>query len=330
MSRLMRMAYGHGGTTSRRVLVAAPRPETAAGPRWPKLLFLAVWIAVPLLVCRFSLPTPTPSTTVIDMSRLETPPPPELESPVIPEPPPPPPAQPAQKPLAQPPPEEAQRPAITRPTAAGVAEAPAYRPRIARERVRAVTESDTPAAMRIRRETAAPDPSAERTAITRTRHTDAADLPTPGVRVANLRRAPAREGETGGTETVRPFTRGKRSADLSVPAEGGVPRIASSRERRGAAGEENGGAAGGVGFVRGVSLASLEICATPQAEEDAVKAVLARVGARQSCRDETGEYQFTGTRRISSFNLIIRPAKGRRPTNRCEELENAYSCLKAH
>ena len=79
MSRLMRMAYGHSGTRLKRVPVAASPVAPAADPRWLKLLFLAVWIVVPLLVCRFSLPTITHMTTVIDTSRLEI-----LPAPVIP------------------------------------------------------------------------------------------------------------------------------------------------------------------------------------------------------------------------------------------------------
>jgi hypothetical protein len=74
---------------------------------------------------------------------------------------------------------------------------------------------------------------------------------------------------------------------------------------------------------------SLEICASTQEEEDDIKAVLGVVGSRQSCTDEKGEFRFRGTKRISSFNLMIYPGKGRRPSNRCEELENAYRCLKA-
>jgi hypothetical protein len=84
-----------------------------------------------------------------------------------------------------------------------------------------------------------------------------------------------------------------------------------------------------VALSRGISLPSLEICASPREEEEKITAVLGAVGTRQSCRDGSGEYRFKGTQRISSFNLMIYPAKGRRPSNRCEELENAYRCLKA-
>ena len=77
-----------------------------------------------------------------------------------------------------------------------------------------------------------------------------------------------------------------------------------------------------------ISLMDLQICRSPQIEEDAIKAVLSVVGSRESCTDQKGLFQFMGTARISSFNLMISPARGRKPTNRCEELENAYRCLK--
>ena len=118
MNALIRMAYGHGGTKLKRVQVAGPHAETA-DPLWLKLIFLAVWIAVPLLVCRFSLPTHTQTPTVIDMSRLETETPPAVapESPIAPEPPRAkpvepvvsPPAQTARKPMAETPAEEVKR-----------------------------------------------------------------------------------------------------------------------------------------------------------------------------------------------------------------------------
>jgi hypothetical protein len=80
--------------------------------------------------------------------------------------------------------------------------------------------------------------------------------------------------------------------------------------------------------TRGVSLTSLDICSSQQEQEDKIKSVLSVVGSRQNCSDDSGEYQFKGTQRVSSFNLMIYPAKGRKPSNRCEELGNAYRCLK--
>jgi hypothetical protein len=103
----------------------------------------------------------------------------------------------------------------------------------------------------------------------------------------------------------------------------------ANRERSRVA--ESGGsgtAASSVGVVRGVSLMSLEICSSSQQQEEAIKAVLSAVGSRHSCRSNKGEFQFRGTQRVSSFNLIIFPSQGRKPSHRCEELENAYTCLK--
>jgi hypothetical protein len=108
-----------------------------------------------------------------------------------------------------------------------------------------------------------------------------------------------------------------------------APRVAAQRERSQPTGSSSGETPAPGGLRRGVSLTSLQICSGTRQEEDAVKTVLALVGSRQSCSDGNGEYHFTGTQRISSFNLIIYPARGRTPSNRCEELENAYRCLKS-
>jgi hypothetical protein len=115
------------------------------------------------------------------------------------------------------------------------------------------------------------------------------------------------------------------------PVEEGGQRVVATRERSkvsGGGGEGEG--ASSVGLVRGVTLMSLEICSSPKKQEDDIKAILSVVGSRPSCADEKGEFQFKGTQRISSFNLMIYPSKGRKPSNRCEELENAYKCLKTH
>lgn len=335
MSRLMRMAYGHGGTRLERILVAAPHGEAAPAPRRLRLLLLAVWLIVPLLVSRYAVPTATPPATIIDLSRLEVTPLPLPEPPrVVP-------AEPLPKPLPTPPqaarkpreypfPEEVNQPAITRPAAARTSEDPDYRPRPARERLRVGAESGAPAETHVRREIAASAPPSERTVIARTRGAAAADPPAAHEQVAPLRRAPAAEGapREGGT-ALRPLTRKERPADSSGRAEQGAPRITASRESAPATGAGDPKAPPAVGLARGMSFTSLEICSSTREEEDAIRAVLGVVAARRSCRDETGEYQFKGTKRISSFNLIIYPAQGRRPSNRCEELENAYRCLKA-
>ena len=242
MSRLMRMAYGHGGTRLGRILVSVPHAESAPMPRWLSLLLLVVWIAVPVLVSLYAVPTATHQKTIIDISHLEVKPPPEPEPPVIREPPrikpvePPPepvpaPAQTAQKPPEQPP-KELPRPSITRPSGPRVPVEQEYQPRIARERAQTAMESVAPAATRIRRETAASGAPAEKaTTITRTRGATAADAPAARERVATLRRAPAAEGPAQGAGvTLRPVTRSGRSSGLSGPTEGSAPRIAATGE----------------------------------------------------------------------------------------------------
>src|SRR6266568_9052315 len=125
MSRLMRMAYGHGGTRMERILVAAPHAESAPAPRWLGLLLLAAWLVVPVLIGRYAVPTTTHPTTIIDASRLDVKSPPPEPS-VIREPPRVKPAEPAPQPApapqqaAQKPLEELSPPAITRPSAAKV------------------------------------------------------------------------------------------------------------------------------------------------------------------------------------------------------------------
>jgi hypothetical protein len=83
-----------------------------------------------------------------------------------------------------------------------------------------------------------------------------------------------------------------------------------------------------IALDRGVSLATLKICATSQLQEDAIKSVMSVVGSRQKCSNEKGTFQFKGTQRVSSFNLIVFPNRGREPSHRCEELDYAYTCLK--
>lgn len=332
MSRLLRITYGHGGTRGERICVSAAHPAPPPAPLLLRLAFLAVWIAVPLLVSRFGIPTASHLTTVIDLSRLELTPPvrePPRVKPAGAQPEPAPAPLPAAQTPPPSPPEEAERPAISRPTAPGTSEAPQQQPRIARERLRLEAETGTPAETRIRRETTASEAPAARTVITRSRGDVATDSAAALVRAAPLRRAPAAEVEpAGATASQRPVTRRERPSGLAGTSAGNAPRIAVARERTPAAAAGDGEAAT-VGLVRGVALMSLEICASPREEEDAIKAVLGVVGARQSCTDGKGTFQFRGTGRISSFNLMIFPANGRRPSNRCEELENAYRCLKS-
>jgi hypothetical protein len=339
MSRLMRMAYGHGGTRLERILVAAPPGGSAPAPLWLRLLLLAAWLAVPVLIGRYAVPTATQPTTIIDASRLDVKPPPLPEPAVIQEPPrvrpvePPPqpapsPLHTAQRPLEQPP-EELAPPAITRPAAANVPDVTEYQPRIVRERARASAETGAPSAPRIRRETAAGEAPSARNSITRARSASAAEAPAAKERLAPLRRAPLAESQPQvGAAAQRPVASRDRSS-WSETTEGSTPRIAATRGRAQAAGDGGSAGAPSPGLARGVSFMDLGICASDQEAEDDIKAVLSVVGSRQSCTDEKGEFRFRGTKRISSFNLMIYPGKGRRPSNRCEELENAYRCLKA-
>lgn len=328
MSRLMRIAYGHGGTRLERILVAAS-PGPAPAPRWLKLLVLAVWLCVPVLVCRFAVPKAPRQTTVIDTSRLE------LMPPILPEPPhvkpvepllqpPPEPPQSGQKPLERPP-EEMPPPTITRPAAPRTPDVTEYQPRIARQRAQ-VADAGTSAAPRVRRNAAtATEASLEPTTITRTRGAAAADAPAATGRVTPLRRARVSEGVPTGTGPELHFARRERSAGSTGES---APRVVAARSRETGTGAVESAKGSSLALSRGVSLASLDICASPGEEEEKITAVLGAVGSQQSCRDGSGEYRFKGTQRISSFNLMIYPAKGRRPSNRCEELENAYRCLK--
>ena len=343
MNRFVRMSYGYGGTKFQKILVSVPSPETAPTPLWRRLLLLAVWTVIPILVSLYALPTATQLATVIDISKLELNPPPEPPPPVSREPPrpkpveklpppPPPPVQTTRKPLEKPP-EVQVRPEINRPSAARVQDIQDYQPRIARERVRPGTDVAIPTSdTRIRRETAQSEAPTSKTSITRTRGAAAADAPAARERVAVLRRSPGTAGVLGGMDNgPRVITRRERtSAGPSGNGETASPRITALRGRARTSGTEDGEGSSAIGLVRGISLASLEICSSPQKEEDDIRAVLSVVSSRQSCMDEKGEFQFKATKRISSFNLMIFPAKGRKPTNRCEELENAYRCLKTH
>jgi hypothetical protein len=354
MSQLMRMTYGHGGTKLERIMVSASHQESAAPPIWLRLLLLAMWIVVPLLVCLYAVPKSSrQEKTIIDISRLTIKPPPVLEKPILPKPkltlPIEKPVEPTpkteairepevKKPLEQqtiaPPPVEMKRPPISRSPAANLPDVSEPQLRVARERSRVETGIEAVSKERIRREATAHEAPSERTAITRSRGATAMDSSLAKDRIAILRRT-ALTGDLpsagGNGIPQRPIQRSQRSAGLVGPVDGGGQRDVASRKRS----KVSGGGADGeststLGLVRGLSLMSLEICSSPQKQEEAIKSVLSVVGSRQSCSDDKGEFQFKGTQRISSFNLMIFPSKGRRPSNRCEELDNAYKCLKTY
>jgi len=334
------MSYGHGGTKFQKVLVAVPPPETPPMPLWQRLLLLVVWLAIPVLVCLYALPTSTRLPTIIDISKLELKPLPEPK-PVIkepprpkpeekqPEPPPPLPEQVKQRPQEQPP-EAPVRPQITRQTKQ-VQEAQDYQPRIARARVKAGSDVAVPTPGPIRRQAAQSEAPSASPKINRTRGAVAVDLPGGTERVMPYRRSAAAVGTLGGLDsgprvvTHRSRTAGGPSGNGDVAS----PRVIASRGRAQTSGTDTGQGKGVSAMdMSRISLMSLQVCASPQMEEDAIKAVLSVVGDRDSCTDQKGKFYFLGTARISSFNLMITPAKGRKPTNRCEELEYAYRCLK--
>jgi len=197
-----------------------------------------------------------------------------------------------------------------------------------RERLPAGTQSGTPSAPGIRREAAVGEFPSAQTTITRKRGAVATEAPAGRERVEVFVRQAPTEGETRETgEIKRPVIRKGASSGFPESQAGIAPHIAPARERGPAPGTGEAGVPGSVGMIRGISLMSLDICSSPQEEEDDIKAVLNVIGLKKSCTSEKGEFQFTGTQRISSFNLIIFPAKGRKPSNRCEELKYAYKCL---
>ena len=228
------------------------------------------------------------------------------------------------------------RPAIMRSSPANSPVDSNVQPRVARERRQVDVTDGTSAATRLRREAVAGEAPSDKTTISRVRGVTALESSLSSERVAVLRRStPAGElsaGASGNGLAKRPAA--VRSGRASALLEEDVPRVTTARERTKISGSGGGSGDGestaSVGLARGVSLMSLEICASSRQQEEAIKAVLSVVGSRQNCRDEKGEFEFKGTKRVSSFNLMIFPSQGRKPSHRCEELENAYTCLKKH
>jgi hypothetical protein len=341
----MRMAYGHSGTRLQRIVVTGSLPVSAPTPLWLKLVLLATWIIVVALVSRYALPkTSLPMKTVIDISKLSVKPPPAMVKPIRPKPEqvlptePPPKTLPdkAPEPLIRKPLErqtiapqivEVNRPAISRPHPSQSPDFVENRTHVTRER-RPVDAENTPTlTVRPRREAMTVEAPSEKTNISRARGVTVMDAPDAKDRIV-VRRAPSGDlpVATSGS-TQRPVMRNERSVTPVVET---APRAAASRERTHIAGGVEGESTAAIGLARGVSLQSLEICSSPQLQEEGIRAILRVVGSRLSCTDEKGEFQFKGTKRISSFNLLIFPSPGRKPSNRCEELENAYKCLKTH
>lgn len=354
MSQLMRMTYGYGGTKLDRIMVSAAHQEPAPLPLWQRLLLLAVWIVVPILVSLYAVPKSShQEKTLIDISKLTIKPPPVLEKPLLPKPKPIPPIEKPVKPVPKPetirepevkkplerqtiglPPVELKSPSISRSPVANLPDVSEYKPQVSRERLRVETGTGPVSKERIRRDATGYVAPSDITAITRSRGATAIDSSIAKDRVAVMRRtAPSGDLSSGDGSGIpqQSIQRGRRSSGAVGPAAEGGQRVSATRERsKVSGGGGDGEGSSSVGLIRGVTLMSLEICSSPQKQEEAIKAVLGVVGSRQSCSDEKGEFQFKGTQRISSFNLIIFPSKGRIPSNRCEELDNAYKCLKTH
>jgi hypothetical protein len=338
------MTYGHGGTKLERVVVSSSLMESAPTPLWLRLLLFAVWCVVLVFVSFFATPKDSSQMkTVIDISNLEVKPPPVFERAVLPkteqpipvEPPPAPPES-APEPVTRKPMErqvtpeleEVNRPSISRSASANLPELADNQPRVTRDRRSVEAESAATATARLRRETMPGEVAYDKTNISRSRGATALDPLTAKERAAVLRRSPSASLPASGAVPQRPVVRSERTVNQVAET---APRVATTRSSSRLGGGDAGSPAQTtIGMSRSVSLQSLEICSSQQDQEDGIKSILRIVGSRTSCRNEKGEFQFKGTNRISSFNLILIPSPGRKPSNRCEELENAYNCLKTH
>ena len=331
MSRLVRMTYGHGGSRLNRIQVCTGPGNSSPDPLWLRLLLVVVCIAIPLLVCRFAVPTAPHQAALIDVGQLalqvyepppsalrESPPAHQIEAPV-----PPPEPAPLERAAAAPP-EDVRHPTITRTSGPRLPEPEEISPRITRQRLQAAPEPSGSSALPIRR-AATPDnvaaPPGSR--IIRTRQSPTADTGAGSERP--VRRAQVTESLPQETPAAgRPVRNRANSADTGLTENPARPP--SPRARAQAASAEEGTTT--PQLARGVSLMSLGICAGSQQEEEKIKSVLSVVGSQDNCTNDKGTFEFRGTTRISSFNLIIYPGKGRKPSNRCEELKHAYDCLK--
>jgi hypothetical protein len=80
--------------------------------------------------------------------------------------------------------------------------------------------------------------------------------------------------------------------------------------------------------IQGVPLDELNACANALDERTLKKNILHIIGDKKECyRQDVGEYMFMGTARFASFDMKILPRAGRKLSNRCEELRNAFQCL---
>lgn len=360
----MQNAYGHGGTRLTHILVCAVHELRPPIPLWQHLFLALLLLLVLAFFGRFDTPRPPgPKKTLIDISRLDVKSPPlplasieadpsegrkplrERSETVFAQPAPanPPPTegktkaeQGAARPKAAPvrhevsPAPEFPLPVISRSSGyAGVEEAHAALHPV-RERRGVEGEgmagggTVSLAGERARSEADAGADAAPGAAVPRARRGGswhALQLQTASERIAVPRRT-SPVVEVSADAPALPAA--ARSAPLPLQ-EREERAVVRARSKNPGAGE---GAQSGIAVSRGVSLMSLKICDSSLQQEEAIKAVLSVVGQRQSCSSEKGAFLFKGTRRVSSFNLIIYPARGREPSHRCEELAYAYQCLK--
>jgi hypothetical protein len=316
--RLMRLTYGRSGSMLRKVLLAAPPARIDRKSHWSLYILVAVWISIPVVASLVVAPGAKQGITLVDTSRLAVPPPtvapaPEnkTEAPAPPK---------VEKTSLPPPPAPAEReprPVIVR-RAATVQEEPV--PRIQRVNPLRSRGDTTEAATKayIPRQRSVTEAPAAGAVVTRSRGLQANETPVPAA-PAVRRRALQSVPDDAALPQPR-ATRPRAQPEAEQP----IARIAPQRTSV----DPDGAAARAVGAERGVSLATLEVCGSQQQEERGIKAVLSVIGSRQVCSSGKGLFVFKGTQRVSSFNLFISPADGRRLSNRCEELENAYRCLK--
>jgi hypothetical protein len=80
--------------------------------------------------------------------------------------------------------------------------------------------------------------------------------------------------------------------------------------------------------IQGVPLDNLNACTNALDERTLKKKILNIIGDNKECySQDVGGYLFTGTARFTSFDMKILPGAGRKLSNRCEELRNAFQCL---
>ncbi|GFO66365.1 hypothetical protein M1B72_05815 [Geomonas paludis] len=233
-------------------------------------------------------------------------------------------------------PAELSRPAVARSYGYQSGSEVAMYPAVARERkgTEAYDEQHGAASARVpatklRKEAGSAEvgarPSPKSTYIYRVRGGGDCPVPAAAEPVA-LPQRPTRAVEVGGSAPAPRVAAVRSAPEVTIEEPKGAPPLSARQRSKSPAGSGAGGAE--VALARGVSLMSLKICDSALQQEEAIKAVLSVVGGRSSCTSDKGEFQFKGTKRVSSFNLIIFPSRGREPSQRCEELDYAYDCLK--